>query len=456
MQHADDDKFKLTPRPRESQHDVPEPSFGNVIARVGVGCFAIASLLSVAIVAGVAAVWTIVYEYRQSEARDEAAEAAQFSDFEPFKPGDPLPEPPLDLPPPSPPSSRLSIRLGFRDLSEIDDGRGLADYAYQFYQQGEYQAAVQCQYQSVLKTRTGYYNLACFYALAKDVPAALFWLQVSAKEEVANAQWASKDEDLVDVRKNPRWPILLNYLTAYESHWEKTGKAETTLILPRNATAGQPLPVFIGLHATGDNAHNFINADMFQHLADQMGVAFLGVSGTLCRGKESFVWSEDPEQDLARIDAAMQEQEVVEKLTPAEGKAVLFGFSQGASVAVELAARHPSRFAGAILLSPSADSEIKLEQWQGQPENQRQGIVAVCGAEESPETVARTNQIAAKFKSLGARVSLKVYPGMKGRSLPPGFVQRFPGWGRFILDSDALVAEPQVRPRGRRVLPPTF
>ena len=411
----------------------PQPSFGKVILCIGVVGLTFFGLLGVIAVVGVSAITSVFEENAAEKTRQHAAEVAKYSRFEPFKPGDPVPEAPLDLDPPAVPSARL----GRIDLAQFG-GRELAWLAHRrFYERHEYQAAVQCQFQSVVKTRTGFYNLACFYARAGDIPAALFWLQVSAREEMANAEWACQDEDLVDVRKDPRWAILLNYIRAWQWKWEQSGRSETTLILPRNATSGQPLPVFIGLHNMNSNSHNLIDTETYQRFADEMGVAFLGVSGTICRGKESFAWSNDSEKNLARIDAALLE--VADTLTPAEGKQVLFGFSQGASVAADLAARHPSRFAGAILLSPGADSESTVAPWQGQTENRRQGIVAVCGAGESPDTVARTNQYAEMFKSSGTRVLLKIYPGMNKTNLPPDYSERFPVWGRFMLDPSASV-----------------
>ena len=50
--------------------------------------------------------------------------------------------------------------------------------------------------------------------------------------------------------------------------------------------------------------HRFVDPRMYQPLADEMGVAFLGVSGTTVRGRRHFVWSEDPVKDLERIEAA--------------------------------------------------------------------------------------------------------------------------------------------------------
>ncbi|HEY2250582.1 MAG TPA: alpha/beta hydrolase-fold protein [Planctomycetaceae bacterium] len=419
------------PQSGGSQDDAASPSFGKVMLCIGVVGLTFVGLLGVIGYVGISAITSMFQEQAAEKARQQSAEVARYSRFEPFKPGDPVPEPPLDLSPPATPSSRL----GKADLTQFD-GRELAKHAIQqFYRRREYQAAVQCQFQSVIKLRTGFYNLACFYARAGDLPAAMFWLQVSAREEMANAEWAAADEDLVEVRKDPRWPILLNYIRAWQWKWEQSNRSETSLVLPRNAASGQPLPVFIGLHNMNSNAHNFVDNETYQHFADEMGVAFLGVSGTLCRGKESFAWSDEPEKNLARIDAALHE--VADTLTPAEGKQVLFGFSQGASVAAELAGRHPGRFAGAMLFSPGADSESQAAPWQGQTENQRQGIVAICGASESPATVARTNQYAELFKSSGARVLLKTYPGMNKPSFPPDYSQRFPEWGKFILDPGA-------------------
>ena len=261
----------LRPVHRPAPAEVTQPSLGKVVLVVGVGCLTFVGLMSVIVV--VAPPLSGRPSATTSKKKPgEAAEVAKYSDFTAFKPGDPLPEPPLDLPRPPAPASRL----GTIDLTEINGPR-LATEAERLYRSGKYEAAVQCQYYSVLKSETGYYNLACFYALAGDIPAALFWLQVSAKEEMANPAWALKDEDLVAVRKNPRWPILLNYMTAYQWKWEQSGRSETSLVLPLNATAGQPLPVFIGLHHTNANAHIFIDAQCITPRRRNGG----GLSGSL-------------------------------------------------------------------------------------------------------------------------------------------------------------------------------
>jgi predicted esterase len=166
-----------------------------------------------------------------------------------------------------------------------------------------------------------------------------------------------------------------------------------------------------------------------------MGVAFLGVSGTIPYGKEIYCWSEDPAKDLTRIDAALAE--VKGRLTPAEGQIILLGFSEGAWLAGELAARHPDRFAGAVVMSPRRRSSEEYPAPEPRDEHRRQRLLAVCGAEETAETVRTTKDFADRFEKLGARVSLTLYPGKTSHTLPPDYVEKLPVWGRFILDPEA-------------------
>ena len=429
-----DDLENQAPRkgPRASPvadgHEPQGPSFAKVALWIGLGCFTFVAIMGVIVAVGLNALWTIVKDQMDPGAPAEVVE---------FKVGDPLPEPPLQLPVPPVPATRLrKADLTEVDLTEVDPHE-LAGVAQHFYENGDFQTAIQCQHISVMKSDVGRYNLACYYARAGDLPAALYWLQTGARDEEANAEWTSQDGDLVRVRKDARWPALWRYLSIYQQYWESTNLSEASLVVPHGSNPSQPLPVFVGLHGLGSNPSGFVDPEMYQSLADQMGVAFLGVSGTLTRGKHSFVWSEDPVKDLARIDAALQE--AADRFTPAEGQIVLFGFSQGGWLAAELAARHPSRFAGAIILSPGCRSEQKPAELKAQPEHRRQGIVVVCGAGENPSTVAHTQRYAALFEKLGARVYKKIYNGMNTHSFPPGYADSLPVWGKFILNPQAPV-----------------
>ena len=387
----------------------------------GLGCLAFVALMVAVVVVGIATLIEFAKTQPELEIVAESLDATP--------PGE-LPQAPFQLSAPEAPAARLRNV----DLTDIDPAP-LAGTAQQLALRGDFLAAVQCQHMSVIKSNSGRYNLACYYSLAGNVTAAFYWLQSAAMEEGTDPDWATRDSDLVNVRKDKRWPRVLAFLRKCQQYWETTSFSETSLVLPRQATANQPIPVFIGLHGTGHFAHGFVDAEPYQAFADTMGVAFLGVSGTIPHGKQTFVWSEDLEKDLARIDAALEE--VKGRVTPSEGQSVLFGFSQGGWLAGELAARHPDRFAGAILMSPGRRSDQELPIPEVRPEHRRQGIVVVCGAEEIPETVRMTRQYAKTFEELGSRVSLTLYAGMNTHSFPPDYVVKLPVWGRFILNPES-------------------
>lgn len=58
------------------------------------------------------------------------------------------------------------------------------------------------------------YDLACDYALAGKLDAAVYWLQRSALDEGVDAKWAEQDGDLERIRKVPRWAKIALYLAA--------------------------------------------------------------------------------------------------------------------------------------------------------------------------------------------------------------------------------------------------
>jgi predicted esterase len=188
----------------------------------------------------------------------------------------------------------------------------------------------------------------------------------------------------------------------------------------------------VGLHGLGASAPNFVDAS-YQHLADRLGVAFVGVSGTLANGPKSFRWAEDPARDARRVGDALQE--IAGRVAVARDKVILFGFSQGGAVAADLVARDPEHFAGAIVLSPGGREEPHYGESRPSALLHRRGMVFVCGAGEHPSTVRRTEHGAAWFTQAGARVEHKAYVGMTAHALPPGFEETLPRWIELILDA---------------------
>ncbi len=121
--------------------------------------------------------------------------------------------------------------------------------------------------------------------------------------------------------------------------------------MPSGYQKGTPLTVVVYLHGLGSKPEDFVNEKCQRH-ADAANVAIVGVSGTLPRGPDKFVWAVDPERDAKRVRDALAE--VADRVTVKPAHVIALGFSQGAQVGVEIAVRNPEEFAGAIVLSPGA------------------------------------------------------------------------------------------------------
>ena len=184
------------------------------------------------------------------------------------------------------------------------------------------------------------------------------------------------------------------------------------------------------LHGLGSRPEDFINSGC-QIYADELNVAFIGVSGTKSRGPRSFVWAEDPEQDARRLRDALSE--ISDRITVKKGYVITFGFSQGAQVGLDVVVRYPEDYAGSIVLSPGATPH--LDGVKPSPLLTRRGFVLCCGAEEHPGNVQLTALDAKWLREAKSQVIHKAYPGMSTHSFPTDFDERFPEWIKYILDA---------------------
>jgi predicted esterase len=292
---------------------------------------------------------------------------------------------------------------------------------------------VQLQHWAVVKGDGSLYDLARYYSLAGAVESAFYWLQRAALEEGVDAAHAGEDPDLIPLRMDSRWLAFSGFLTECNTYSAAGGPQDIVLILPKGYSKGPGIPVVVGLHDRGGNPKAFIGP-AYQALADRLGVAFVGVSGALPRGKRSFAWSPDPAKNAARIDAALQG--VADRLTVQPGRIVALGFAQGGQAAAEVAVRYPEKYAGAVVLSPGGLDQPRPEAFQARPGTEKQGYIVACGAKEHPDTVALTDEYALFLRRTGARVRQKAYEGVSEHALPPDYWEALPQWLGFILGSE--------------------
>ena len=88
---------------------------------------------------------------------------------------------------------------------------------------------------------------------------------------------------------------------------------------------------------------------------------------------------------------------------------VLCGFSQGACLASEYAARNPAKYAGVLVFSGGLIG-AQLPPYEGTLENTP--VLLACSDIDPHIPLERVNETADVFKKLGANVSKKIYPGM--------------------------------------------
>lgn len=90
---------------------------------------------------------------------------------------------------------------------------------------------------------------------------------------------------------------------------------------------------------------------------------------------------------------------------------ILGGFSQGACLASEFAARHPSKYGGVVAFSGGLiGDKINTDQYDGSMEGTP--VFMGCSDVDPHIPVERVDETEQVFKKLGAKVNKKIYPGM--------------------------------------------
>lgn len=327
---------------------------------------------------------------------------------------------------------RPAQELAGLDLSSLP-AEELATRAHRAAGAGDYEKAAHYQYWANQRGTPRLYDLACFESRSGDADAAIHWLQLAAQHEGVLPSWTLKDPDLEPLRADPRWEKVHQHLIEWDEHWAKNATPELVVIKPRNL-AGERVPVLIALPGFTGHPRRFADRERMQPIADATGAVIVGVSGTRGFGPRGYRWSEDPALDRPRIDEALRA--AARTATIARDRIVLFGFSQGAQVALELAARAPQKFVGAIALSPGTIvADDTLEAVEKSPFHKGQRYVVSCGGREARETINLTVKNARVLRELGAEVKNKLYQGMSDHALPPDFAPGMPRWFEWITGS---------------------
>lgn len=342
---------------------------------------------------------------------------------------DGLPKAPFDLPVPEPkdsPDEPIKPEVVARASTEA-----LMRGSYRFRHDGDLTRAIYLRSQAYKKSPTlrGKLELATWCAEAKDIDSAIYWLQQAALTD--HLDEAMTEEALQPVRDDERWAKLKPFLEQAEITWKTSSYWRTVLVVPAGYEAKKPIPVLFTLHGWGSVPEDFVDDPAYQAIADQLQIAILGVSGTKAEGKHRFAWREKFEDDWKHIEKVLARLE--NKLTPAKGKCLAMGFSQGAQLSAELAAAYPDMFAGAIIMGPGYRGPTRLPEALklGQEAVGESKFIVTYNQEEHPATIAASKSIIGYLGKTKAGVFHHAFTG-DTHSSPPYLDEHLSLWIQFL------------------------
>lgn len=259
------------------------------------------------------------------------------------------------------------------------------------------------------------YNLACMLSRAGQGAEAVAALARSAELGFAFTSTLLRDEDLDAIRGASGFAAVLarvraNNAAALERAKPGLATAPLLTIAPRRErtgpTADGPLPLIVALHGYGGTPEPI--AEVYRPAASRVGALLVVPRGQEEVGK-GFGWGvvEQAEYLVEQAIARTAAERPV-------GPIVLTGFSQGAGVALTMAARHPERYAGVVAVAGWFEARLAPL-----PERVPRPFPRFFFLNGELDEAAANNRLAARrLEQSGATVRVRLYPRI-GHEFPP-------------------------------------
>lgn len=272
------------------------------------------------------------------------------------------------------------------------------------------------------------YNIARVFALLNDVDHAFEWLQKAAESGFSSSEMVREDEKFTILRGDPRFEQTLNLIDTTRQSQFETIKAtyddqQLLTILPpgyKDTTTG---PLVIALHGVGADPRDIMGAWM--NTTMYSGCILVTPHGPR-KYKNGYAWRYPDESQwvvLHALDRAIEEENIE------TSKILVAGFSQGATVAFNVALANPQLIRGVVCSSGQYDLthikaplDLEKEAWPK--------FFLMCGSEDVRKMSAQAARD--KLRRLGFSVVYKEYAGV-GHSLPEAYDAELQQGYQFIM-----------------------
>jgi dienelactone hydrolase len=339
-----------------------------------------------------------------------------------------LPKPPLDLPKP-------------KDLPAVHDGIDLSkkgadelvEMAMMAGARRDNKTALAAQFWAVQKGAVdAQLFLADVYALNEQYDEAFYWLQQAAINEGVDVRRLAPDGLYLDsLRDDRRYPKVIEFLGQCNAYWAEPSHQHPMVVIPANFEKTKPSPVIVSFYFLDSRPDQFCGK-VLQEMADKIGLPFICVTNARPLERCAGSWQVFSPDELAKRTEAVL-AEVADRVTISPGGVITLGFSGGADLALQVAAREPNRYCGAIALEVSPLGEPQLANLEPSDKLKRSRFIIATGGDPGKSTVSSGERYRDWLRNAGAEVKLSILQQIGGRQLQDGSEKQFREWVAFIL-----------------------
>lgn len=192
------------------------------------------------------------------------------------------------------------------------------------------------------------YQLACCYSLWGRTDQAAASFQQAVDNGFDDFVTCASDDELGDIRR--RSDFRGNLRTIRNRYLARSGSRVGTplVVLPSGSRPLSGWPVIFLLHGYGDTNVSYL--PMAEAWAE-LNFVVIALPGSIPQSNGSFIWSMDStevtHQQVQKVMKALPSNALVDR-----NQVHLFGFSQGAMHAFQVAMQHPEEYQGVVAMSP--------------------------------------------------------------------------------------------------------